>query len=188
MSHLVNRPHFDPSCLPPRQQLDLHVKGAEFINLMQSQQTFGAKLDPIAREIHELYIKEELARRDDAGKPVYKIGDKPALYHWNDLSELYKNSNREQAANYPNLLRAAGCEFEEAKSTEAFEFSEQEIENLARMEHERWMQERRIKQPDHPDLLSWEKLTPEEKDKDIRAVKAIPRILEKVGLRLVRLS
>jgi len=30
--------------------------------------------------------------------------------------------------------------------------------------------------------------TPEEKDKDIRAVKAIPRILEKVGLRLVRLS
>jgi hypothetical protein len=56
------------------------------------------------------------------------------------------------------------------------------------MEHERWMQERRLKQPDHPDLVPWEELKQEEKEKDIRTIKAIPEILGKVGLHVVRLT
>ncbi len=55
------------------------------------------------------------------------------------------------------------------------------------MEHERWMQERRLKQPDHPDLVTWEELSDEDKEKDIRTVQAIPTILGKVGLRVVKL-
>ena len=158
------------------------------MNLIQHQQILGAKLDQIAKEIHELYLKEELAKKDDNGKPLYRIGDRPSLYHWEELSDLYKNSSREQAANYPTLLAAAGCGFAEGDPDPEFKFSDDEIEKLARMEHERWMQERRIKQPDHPDLKPWEELSKEEQDKDIRTTKAIPEILGTVGLRVVRLS
>ena len=187
MSHLVNRTHFDPSLLPPSHHLNLHVNGNEFMNLIQHQQILGAKLDEIAREIHELFLREELAKKDDSGKPIYQMGDRPSLYHWDDLSDLYKNSSREQAASYPTLLAAAGCGFTEGDPDPGFKFSDAEIEKLARMEHDRWIQERRIKQPDHPDLKSWEELNEEEQEKDIRTIKAIPEILKKAGLRVVRL-
>lgn len=48
---------------------------------------------------------------------------------------------------------------------------------VAQMEHDRWVEERRIKQPgqpDHPDLCLWKDLPKKEKDKDIRSVGAIP--------------
>jgi hypothetical protein len=205
MSNLEGRSHFDASLLPPKQQLNLHADGEAFIALVQHRQTLGDKLEDIAKEIHELYLTEELSKGA-------RIGDRPSLYHWEELDEIYKNSSREQAANYPALLAAVECEFEEggqetkqessrrravgrkrpasSSGTQApqFMFSRAEIDRLARMEHVRWMEERRIKQPDHADLEPWEKLSAKEKEKDIRAIKAMPEILEKVGLRIVRLS
>jgi hypothetical protein len=81
--------------------------------LVQHQQILGAKLEEIAMEIHELYLKEELAKTDANGKPLFKIGDRPSLHLWDDLGDLYKKSNRERAANYSTLLAAVGCGFEE---------------------------------------------------------------------------
>src|SRR5438128_11690069 len=89
MSHLAGRTHFDPSLLPPMHHLNLHVNGDEFMNLIQHQQILGAKLDQIEKEIHELYLKEELAKKDDSGKPIYQIGDRTSLDHWEDLNDLY---------------------------------------------------------------------------------------------------
>ena len=189
MSQLVGRTHFDPSLLPPLHQLNLHVDGNAFMDVIQRQpqQLLGEKIEEIAEAIHELYLREELAKKDRQGNRA-KISDRDSLRHWKDLSELYKNSNREQAASYPTLLDAAGCGIEEGSDGSGFKFSEPEIEKLARMEHDRWIQERRIKQPDHPDLVSWSDLPKEEKDKDIRVIEAIPGILAKVGLRVVRLA
>jgi hypothetical protein len=186
MSHLVGRTHFDPSLLPPLHQLNMHVDGNAFMALVQHQQVLGAKLEEIAMKIHEFYLREELAKKDEKGNTP-KIGDRPSLQYWKELSDLYKKSSREQAASYPTLLAAAGCGFEEGNPDSDFQFSPSEIERLARMEHERWMQERRIKQPDHPDLVSWSELPEEERDKDIRTIKAIPDILGEAGLRVVRL-
>lgn len=67
-----------------------------------------------------------------------------------------------------------------------FKFSEAEIEKLVRIEHDRWMEERRNKQPDHPDLKQWEELPEVEREKDKRTIKGIPAILAKVGLRVIR--
>jgi len=188
MSQLVDRTHFDPSLLPPQHQLNLHVDGNAFMTLVQHHQILKTVLEKIAKEIQKRYLKEELAEKDEQGKPLYKIGDRPALQRWKDLDELYKKSNREQAANYHTLLAAVGCGFEDGDPDPSLQFSDAEIEKLARMEHDRWMQERRIKQPDHPDLVSWEELPPKKRDKDIRTIKAIPEILGRVRLRVVRLS
>lgn len=186
MSHLVGKEHFDPSLLPPLHQLNMHVDGTAFMALVQHQHFLGEKLEEIAREIHELYLSHELAKKDGQGRAV-QIGDRPSLRHWQDVKDVYKKSNREQAASYPTLLAAIGCGFEKKPPDSPFEFAEAEIERLAEMEHNRWMEERRIKQPDHPDLVSWKDLTEEEQEKDKRTIKAIPDILGKVGLRVVRL-
>jgi len=187
MSNLAHCSQFDPSALPSQHQLDLHVKSAEFMALVQQQQILGAKLEEMAKAIHESYLQTELAKRDGKGQPVFQPGDRPALHHWDDLDNLYKNSNREQAANYPILLAAAGCGFEVGQPDPKFEFTLDDVTKLAQLEHERWMEERRIKQPNHPDRRPWDELTSEEKEKDIKAVKNIPEILGQVNLRVIRL-
>jgi hypothetical protein len=183
MSSLIGRTYFDPSMLPPRQQLDLHVDGNTFMTLVEHHQSLGEKLEEIAKAIHESFVNGERAKG-------VAMGSKPAMREWDDLDDLYKNSNREQAASYPYLLRVIGCDFEKAGdgSKPLFKFSDDEIERLARIEHDRWIEERRLKQPDHPDLCLWKDLSEEEKEKDIRSINAIPEILSKVDLRIVRLS
>jgi hypothetical protein len=186
MSHLVGRTHFDPSLLPPLHQLNMHVDGNAFMAFVQHHQILGTKLEEVAMKIHEFYLDAELGKRDEQGNAP-KIGDRPSLQYWKELSDLYKKSNREQAASYPTLLTAVGCGFEEGNPASPFAFSPSEIERLARMEHERWMQERRIIQPDHPGLIPWSELPEEEKEKDRRTIEAIPAILGQAGLRVVRL-
>lgn len=187
MSNLVDLSDFDPSRLPTQHQLNLHVDGNSFITRTQHQPSLGKKLEQIARDIHEHYLESELSKKDKDGKRVYRIGDRPALRRWQRLSEIYKKSNREQAATYPLLLFAVGYGFQEGNPNPSFAFSPDELEILARMEHDRWMEERRITQPDHSALVPWEKLPQEEKDKDIRTVKKVPEFLGRAGLRVVRL-
>jgi hypothetical protein len=110
---------------------------------------------------------------------------------WPELAELYKDSNREQAAHVPIKLAAVNCDMvpvDPAVGAATFEFTADEINVLAQMEHERWMLERRPKQPEHPDLVPWERLPADEQAKDVSAVRALPGMLERVGLRIVRLS
>ena len=157
------------------------------MRLAQHQPPLGPMIERVAEQIHEFYVSEELDKKDEKGNPLYQLGDWASLVHWKDLDEMYKRSNREQAAHYPTLLAAAGCSFEEGNPDSKFEFSDETADKLALMEHDRWVEERRVKQPDHPDLVPWEKLDQEQKVKDIRTVKKIPELLGKVGLRIVHL-
>ncbi len=181
MSSLTGRELFDPSLLPPRRQLDLHVDGERFLELVRYHHALGDRLERVAREIHELYFRDELGNGQ-------KVGDRPALRPWEELGDLYRNSNREQAASYPSLLAAAGYELEEGEPEPGIGFAPEEVERLARLEHERWMAERRLRQPDHPDLRPWEQLAESDRDKDRRSIEAMPVILGAVGLRLRRLG
>jgi hypothetical protein len=186
MSRLGNRPHFDPSLLPPLHQLNLHVDGDAFTALIQHQQLIGNNLEEIAREIHERYMNAELNSKNDQGEPV-KTGKEPNLQPWETLDGLYQNSSREQAASFPKLLNAAGCGFEKGDPDPAFEFSDDEVAKLAQMEHERWLDERRVKQPGHPALVSWSQLSEENRNRNFSAIRAIPEILGKFKLRVIRL-
>ena len=78
-----------------------------------------------------------------------------------------------------------------------FEFTREEIEQLARMEHERWMEERLangwtvgpkdIDKKTTPWLLvSYEELPDEEQEKDRESVRGIPEFLVKVRLAVRR--
>ena len=81
-----------------------------------------------------------------------------------------------------------------------FEFSADEIEKMAIMEHIRWMDERilqkwkytkgpkNIKRKRTPHLVSWENLPEEMKDLNRATVREIPALLATVGFEIQRKS
>ena len=183
MSRLVGCSQFNPSCLPPRPQLEQHVDAAAFERILLRDHSIGAHSEAIARRLHEQY----LAFVESRGQTP---GSRPALRNWDELAELYRNSNREQAAHIPVKLEAIGCDIRPAlpndiTRTPIDAFSAEQVEQLAQLEHLRWMEERRLSQPDHRDLKPWAELDDYTREIDRVAVRAIPAILRDFGLLVV---
>ena len=144
-----------------------------------------------ARAIHESYVADCLAGGE---APL----SRPALRPWDELSDELKESNRDQALHIAEMLATVGCvmvpTFDE---TRAFSYEEDEVLMLARMEHDRWMRERLRSGyvfgpmrhgPFHPDLAPWEDLSHETREKDVRAVRDIPRVLAGAGYQVLRVG
>jgi uncharacterized membrane protein len=155
--------------------------------------------EQLARAIHEAYIRARHAASLDAasGKSAAP-GRRESLRPWEELPETLKESNRAQARQVGEKLAVIGCltvpAFDPALT---FAFAEEEVQLLARLEHERWVTERMAQASlhgpgtdgrSHPDLVSWEELPEEARAKDVDAVRSIPAILASVGFQVLRLS
>ncbi|MBN2246143.1 MAG: Ryanodine receptor Ryr [Candidatus Aminicenantes bacterium] len=193
MSMLSNRSSFEQAALPSAEQLQLHVDAEQFIRLVSRDVILGGSREELARAIHEEYLANQGKKR--AEKDIKK----ETLVPWDQLSEEYKNTNRHQAEDIPHKLHAINCDFIPVKDRdpELITLTEEELDTLAKIEHERWVQqkflqgwsygkEKNEKMKTHPDLVSWEKLTDAEKQKDIDAVAAIPKYLAKKGFEIYR--
>jgi TrkA-N domain/RyR domain len=149
----------------------------------------------LARAKHNDYLREERAL---GSTPA----DNPSLRPWEELPESLKESNRRFADGIGPKLEAAGCALVPAPlgraDEDGFAFSAEEVETLARAEHERWAEDLRRdgwrptageKDPGrrlHPLLVSWEQLPEVERDKDREPVRDLPRMLARAGFRLYR--
>ena len=181
-------------------------------------------IERIARKIHENYNKIEEAK----GKETTPF---------DELSPIYKKSNVRQAKSYPRKLNIIGCEMAAISDERpAHNFTDDEIEDLAILEHKDWCDEKRNtgyishheafnpelvseedlisreeflrfdeankeekdRNPDiepifkdddrriHPNLVDWDDLNEETKDKDRDPVRQMPDILEDLGLKIVK--
>lgn len=151
-----------------------------------------AFIEQLARSIHEDYVAKSQAR-----------GDKPemnkSMVPWNELPKDLRDANVAQAAGIGAKLEAINAVVvPESGAAPEFSFTDREVEDLAEMEHERWMNERRAqgwspggKRDDrrkiHPDLVDWAALPESERQKDRDAVRAIPGILHDAGFQILRL-
>jgi hypothetical protein len=147
-------------------------------------------VDQLARAIHRAYVDSCAAR-----------GDTPAvnrsLRPWAELPDDLKRANLAQAADIGTKLEAIDCVVTpESATAPPFAFTGDEIEQLAQMEHERWMRERRAEGKvygptregnQHPDLVDWQYLSPTAQDKDRDAVRELPAILQEAGFQIIRL-
>lgn len=149
-------------------------------------------LELVARAIHTDYVRR--TRSEGTGS-----GDDPSLLPWEELPETLRASNRDQAADIENKLAAVSCEIatEDDGRVPVHEFSDAEIEQLAKLEHERWEAERLadgwtlgpIKDTvakETPHLVPWEDLSEDIRDLDRDTVRRIPQFLGEVGLVVVR--
>ncbi|MBC7248057.1 MAG: NAD-binding protein [Actinobacteria bacterium] len=148
----------------------------------------------LARAIHEEYLRNQAKRG-------FTSETNPSMVPWEALPEDLKESNRSQADHVGSKLRAVGCDIRplEDWDAEPFTFSPGEVELMARMEHERWMEERLadgwtyhpgkkdLERKTSPHLVPWEELPEDVRDYDRETVRAMPAFLKEAGFQVYRL-
>lgn len=158
---------------------------------------FGGFNESLAQLLHARYVGARESQgwtygaRPDASRHTH-----PALTSWPELGPAYKDSNRDQAADIWAKLAAVDCELAELTDWEAahFSFSDDEVEELAECEHERWMKYQqpaasrhgRSDRKAHPDLVAWQDLPEQEKEIDRVFVRALPQLLAQLGYQITR--
>ena len=118
---------------------------------------------------------------------------------WENLPESLKESNRNQAEHISVKLQRLGYDFALTKDWDPppLEFSPDEVEEMAKIEHKRFVDERlregwrygaqkNEERKTNPTLIPWDELSEEEKDKDRNTVTGIPEFLAKAGYEIYR--
>jgi hypothetical protein len=160
----------------------------------------GEKLDALARAIHEDFVKKRKGEQRRADED-------PSIQPWEQLDQIFIDSNRQQADHIDVKLRAIKCDrsqLEKAKETGFSDgeielmakFFDAEIEMLAKMEHARWRAERRLagwsfapgksnlEAKTSPYIEDWESIPDDVKEYDREAVKNIPHLLKAMRQRI----
>jgi voltage-gated potassium channel Kch len=149
----------------------------------------------IAHAMHEEYCRKQAA---EGQTPATN----PSMVDWQQLPESLRESNRRQADHVPAKLQAIGCALVPLDdwSGPTFALSAREVEDLARLEHDRWMAERlldgwtyapgpkNLRRKRTPWLIPWEQMPEEQRDYDRNTVRNLPRYLAQAGLRIVRVD
>jgi hypothetical protein len=147
----------------------------------------------LAKAIHGVYVR----MRREAGDT---IETNPSMAPWDELPEALKESNRRQADHARVKLRMVGFELAGPGDDDAgpISLSEDEIERLARMEHDRFEVERRFEgwtegprdplAKTSPYLVEWERLPTEIRNYDVEFVRHLPGALAEAGLKVRPLS
>jgi hypothetical protein len=145
------------------------------------------QIEDMARAGHRAYVAAATARGETRET-------NPSMVPWDELTDDLRAANRAQAEDVAHKLQAIGCEI--GPTSEDFTFTDDEIEMLARREHDRWMAERTAQgwtyapvrdndRKHHDKLVPWEDLTEVDREKDRTAVRAIPGYFSG-GLGIVR--
>ncbi len=196
MSSLTAATQFLPSHLPSSTAVQLHANSLQLTQMMATEYPFpdDDRLK-IAQKIHKTYT-------DGLGRPAKP--NAPGELPWDDLSNFYKNSNIEQASHIAVKLRAVGLWFRKkivGAPFRAFVIPEDKIQLLAKLEHDRWVAEKRSKgwiagetqDPSsrndklliHNCIFPWDVLVDYQKKKDVETVKKIPEYLEAAGYEII---
>jgi hypothetical protein len=149
----------------------------------------GGSLEPFAQALHNRW--RNLPREEGETAPT-----------WEELDESRKESSRAQARDIKVKVRHIGCTVELLHEWEApdFEFTPEEVDELAEDEHERWNLERENAgwrqvdgdtkaDPDKkttPYMVAFNKLPPKIAEYDRIFVREIPAMLASAGLQIKR--
>lgn len=152
------------------------------------------ELEELAKAAHALYCERAQERGETQDGNT-------ALRHWQELPEDFKEANRANIADVPNKIRLLGYELTSAYGIppSALKLSDAKLEELSVLDHERWMNERRRSgwtyapirdsaRKHHPSMIPWEDLSDSEKEKDRDTVRNLPLLIEKAGLRLIKIQ
>lgn len=156
------------------------------------------QIDEMARRIHSQHKRDLLASLDPRTSPD------PALWEWEHLGSSEKGlrlqeSSRQSARDMARKLRLIGYEVCPAQDAvnNVVSLCDEDYEEMAKMEHARWMLERLSsgwqygKEKDSekkisPSLVAWEQLDETIQDWDRSIVRQVPDLLAAAGLAIVK--
>jgi hypothetical protein len=199
-SQLSGESCFERSCLPPESQLDLHVDATEFLAHVHQCEVEGELRERLAAALHEKFCAQLVAcgysygERNDAEARTHS-----SLRPFAELAEDEQEQNRQAAQDIPRKLASRGyVMMPDRRDAPPFAFSKEEEDALAALEHQRWM-DRKLRdgwkyseaidkaRKLHQDLLPYEQLSEQEKEKDREQVRQIPVLLAQIGYTVVPL-
>jgi hypothetical protein len=154
----------------------------------------GGIKEILARVIHEEFVNN--LRKQGATRETHA-----ACCPWEELPDWLKESNRTQADHIGEKLKRVGCDVISFSNEDAeqFLFTTEEIEILARMEHDRWMQERTgdgwkyaagekdAEKKTSPYLIPYDQLPDTVKDYNRNTIRELPRFLARAGYQIYRI-
>ena len=201
MSQLSRKRTFERSSLPPEDQLGLAVDSKEFTSLVQQIKLEGDLLEQMAQAYHRFYQKQMADERAENGKGR-EDRQTSADLSWEELTDGEKEQNRSAVRHIPEKLAKVGFIMLPSRSDQpifTFPENDKDLEELSKLEHDRWMQlkkregwtyasETSKKEKKHQSLLPWDQLSDSDKEKDRALVRAIPKILAKVGYTMIKLD
>ena len=161
--------------------------------------------EQLARSIHARFRKHMI---DETSTDVYQgmylvSGNKETFdKEFDELPDDIKNANIDNAFHIPSKLLSIGYKMElvvDGVFPPLLNLSDNEIESMAIIEHNRWCWERRlngwtyneIRNNDlkhHNCLVAYDELPPHEQEKDRIMVRFIPALLVDIGYRAVKVS
>jgi hypothetical protein len=121
-----------------------------------------------------------------------------SLVPFESLPENEKEQNRNTVRGIPCKIAYVGYKLVPSTGGQAlFEFQKDEIEKLAEKEHQRWVKQKLDDgwqyaaitdkpRKKHKDIVAWDRLAEEDKEKDRVMVRAIPEIVARAGFMIVR--
>jgi voltage-gated potassium channel Kch len=152
----------------------------------------GGMREILAAAIHDHY------RALRATQNSYPADD-PSMKPWHELDEDFKQSNRKQAYHIYTKLQEVNCGLEPLILWDEplFEFTPDEVEKLAELEHIRWIEERiamgwksgskNKELKTTPWLIPYSQLPEYMKEFDREPVRNIPALLARIDLKVVRI-
>ena len=187
MSHIAGNARFTPSCLPLPAQLNLHLDSDDFTRKLMFEQLAGDKVDLYGQNSYEAEM-----RRKGFEDPL----------PWEELAEEQREECRSRfrsmgesmrTEDFPVTIRPVTVGGVVKRITELYGPL---LEKLCEFEQNRRV--RGMRQhgwtlgPDHADFLTssalrpFSELSPDQKDEVRLAVRDYPKLLNTVGLELVR--
>ena len=147
-------------------------------------------MELIAQAVHGEFVRSETLSG--------RTGEDVSMRPWELLPESLRESNRDQAADIGRKLNEVGLDLVVTSNwgPPDFTFDADDLEDLAREEHDRWIQKlladgwkpspvKDVAQKLHPLLVPWDSLTDEQKGKDRNVVRSIPTLLARAGYAIV---
>jgi hypothetical protein len=183
LSLFLNKEFADYSRLIPFGMIET-ISTKEFV--------IGEKLNSLAKTIHSNYVESMIKTfQDDSYQDI--------MQPWELLTNEIKDSNKKQADHILVKIHIIGAKIQKQTNSDSsnFSFSQEEIELLARIEHNRWLtnrylggwtfgNERNSKEKITPDLIEYDSLDEDAKEKDRNTITNIPKYLRDLNLEIVR--
>ena len=150
-------------------------------------------LDTLARTLHNNYLDLLRSQGETAAANA-------SMIPWSELPAHKKKANQHAAGHMDVKLRCSGCTVRTADDpvpAVSFPLNENNLDILAQMEHRRWMAEKQLagysygsaRDEDrllHPDLVDWENLGEDDRDKDRNNIRQIPGLLALLGQKVCK--
>jgi len=155
----------------------------------------GGVYERLAQAFHEEYVR--------AGEKTGEtVQSNPALAPWEQLPEGLQEANRRQVDHLSAELKAIGYVIAPLSDWDApgIAFTDEQIEKISGLEHQFWCEDlfkegwtlaALPKDPTHrthPDLIAWDELSEEEKEKGRHTARKIPAFLAQAGFQVERLK